>query len=102
MPFPAIRSHLDQLAGRWRGLLRTPYRASPEPEPEPSHSLLPLETHWVDSQPGLQVTCLDGCLVLTFHGEARDIILVRGESHACESRGRLAVQALVAADILLH
>jgi hypothetical protein len=100
MPFPVFRSHLEQLAGRWRGLVGFSPRSAPGREP--SHSLLPLETHWVDSQPGLQVTCLDGCLILTFAGEARDVILVRGESHACESSGRLAVQALVAADILLH
>lgn len=100
MPFPALRSHFGQLASRWRGFLR-PASARFE-TPEPSHSLLPLETRWVDTQPGLQVTCLDGCLVLNYAGEPHDIILVRGESHACASSGRMAVQALIATAVLVH
>lgn len=98
---PALRLHFEQFASSWRGLLR------PEPAPrrvreQPSHSLLPLQTEWMDTQPGVQVTCLDGCLLLNYEGQQRDIILVRGESHACDTKGRMTVHALIATDVLIH
>lgn len=48
------------------------------------------------------MTCLDGCVMLTSEGEARDIVPVRGGSHACDTHGRLAVQALVTTDVLIR
>lgn len=102
MSFPALRSRLAQFTNRWRGLLE-PIHPGRSPEAmEPSHSLLPLQTEWVDTAPGLQVTCLDGCLLLNYEGQQKDIILVRGESHACMTTGRIAVQALVATSVLVH
>lgn len=99
---PALRSRFEQLASSWRELLSAG-SAQPSQQPvEPSHSLRPLQTEWVDSKPGLQVTCLDGCLLLNYEGQQRDIILVRGESHACDTQGRLAVRAFIATAVLIH
>ncbi len=98
---PVLRVHLEHFASSCRGLLR-PVAAEGHPHPAPSHTLGPLETQWIDTQPGLQVTCLDGCLSLQFQGRPRDVILVRGESHACDSCARVAVHAFVATEMLLH
>ncbi len=97
--FPALRRRLEQLADGWRGVRG---EAAPQDGRVPSHALRPLQTEWLDTAPGLQVTCLDGCLVLNVEGREEDIILVRGESHACDSEGRIALQALVATDVLVH
>lgn len=104
---PALRLQFEHLASSWRNFIdgwRSLLQlATPAPEPrKPSHRLQPLQTEFVDSTPGLEVTCLDGCLMLTYEGQQRDIILVRGESHSCDSRGRLAVHAFVATDVLIH
>jgi hypothetical protein len=98
---PALRFRFERLASSWRGLLH-PAARSAERRREPSHSLLPLQTEWVDTAPGVLVTCLDGCVLLNYEGEPRDIILVRGESHSCDTKGRLAVHAFVATDVLIH
>lgn len=99
MKFPELRT---RFATFWTLLrLQRPAPASELPS-EPSHSLLPLELQWVDSVPGRQVTCLDGCLLLHYEGLEKDIVLLRGESHACETTGRIAVQALVATSVLVH
>jgi hypothetical protein len=98
---PALRFGFERLATSCRGLLRLRQRSRPH-RSEPSHSLLPLQTEWVDTAPGVQVTCLDGCLLLNYEGQQRDIILVRGESHSCDTEGRMVVHAFVATDLLIH
>ena len=98
---PALRFRFEQLATSWRGLLGPAPRSTRE-RSKPSHSLMPLQTEWVNTAPGVQVTCLDGCLLLNYEGQQRDIILVRGESHSCDTEGRLAVHAFVATDVLIH
>lgn len=99
---PALRLHFGHFASGWREFLQ--FGTSPDREARrpPSHRLMPLQTEFVDTQPGVEVTCLDGCLMLTYDGQQRDIILVRGESHACDKRGRLAVHAFVTTEVLIQ
>jgi hypothetical protein len=98
---PALRFHFGQIASSWLDILNpAPFRV--ERRRAPSHTLLPLQTEYVETAPGLQVTCLDGCLMLTYDGEQRDTILVRGETHACKAKGRLAVHAFVATELLIQ
>lgn len=60
------------------------------------------QTRWVArATPALRVTCLEGCLWLTYDGQPRDIILTAGQSHACDARGRLGIHALQPAQVLL-
>jgi len=93
---PALRLHFEQFASTWLGRLPATLLAGPEARPEPTHVLHPQETLWLDTRPGLRVTCLDGCVLLQYQGRPRgDIILVRGESHTGDGEARLAVQALV-------
>ena len=94
---PALRLQFEEFASSWLG----PLGEAPPPraqESAPTHLLHPLETLALDTAPGQQVTCLDGCVLLQYQGRARgDIILVRGESHACEPGARLGILAFVAA-----
>jgi hypothetical protein len=96
---PTLRERFEQLASSWRGILHPGTGQEPQ---VPSHTLHPLETQWIDAVPGQLVTCLDGCVSLTYQGLPHDIILVRGESHACETGVRLAVHAFVETEVLVH
>lgn len=96
---PALRLHFEEFASSLFGALGEP----PQPgdhAPAPTHALHPLETLAIETVPGQQVSCLDGCMLLQYQGRPRgDIILVRGESHACEPGARLVILAFVAATL---
>ena len=99
---PALRLHFEEFASSWfAGLNEAPYRV--RQAPSPTHLLHPLDTLAIDTAPGQQVTCLDGCLLLQYQGRPRgDIILVRGETHACDPDARLAILAFVAAALRIQ
>jgi hypothetical protein len=64
---------------------------------DPTHTLHAQEVMWLDGTRDLQVACLDGCVLLQYQGRPlADVILARGESHACEAGARVAIQAFVA------
>jgi hypothetical protein len=93
---PALRLHFEEFASSFFGPLGEPQPGGPAPLP--THVLHPLDTLAIDTVPAQQVTCLDGCVLLQYQGRPRgDIILVRGESHACEPGARLVILAFVAA-----
>lgn len=101
---PALRLHLGQfVVSDWFAFLLDPFPPA-SAAPAATHVLHSQQTHWFDSEPGLQVTCLDGCVMLHYHdkGRPREVILVRGESHTCAVEARLAVQALVATQLRIH
>lgn len=53
-----------------------------------------------ESRPlGLTIRCDVGCVWLTHDGDARDVVLQRGQSHTCDRASRLVVQALEIASI---
>jgi hypothetical protein len=96
---PALRLHFEEFASSWFGGISEP----PPPRDRlasPTHVLHPLDTIGIDTVPGQQVACLDGCVLLQYQGRPRgDIILVRGEKHACEPDARLVILAFVAATL---
>lgn len=95
---PALRLHIEQFfPSDWLECLADPFPAAKAP-PAATHVLPSQQTQWFDAVPGLQVTCLDGCVLLHYPGQGRprEVILVRGESHTCSAEARLSVQALVA------
>lgn len=95
---PALRLHFEQFASSWFGALAGPQPPAGEGAPAPTHVLDPLDTLAIETAAGARLTCLDGCVLLQYQGRPRgDIILVRGESHACEPGARLTVLAFVAA-----
>jgi hypothetical protein len=96
---PSLRMHFEQIASSWLGLAEPAAAAGRVLSPPPTHALLPQEMLWLDTAPGVQVSCLDGCLLLQYQGRPRDVILVRGETHACDRSARLAVQAFVASEL---
>ncbi|GAB3646581.1 hypothetical protein [Ramlibacter alkalitolerans] len=96
---PALRLQFEEFASSWFGRLGEVAEAG-EQAPLPTHTLVPLDTLAIETSPGQQVSCLDGCVLLQYQGRPRgDIILVRGESHACEPDARLAILAFVAATL---
>lgn len=98
---PALRVHLEEFANSCIDLLWPVHPEGGAHAQVPSLRLGPLETQWVDAAPGLRVTCLDGCVTLVGQGRPRDLILVRGESHVCDTAGRLALHAFVATEVLI-
>ncbi|HET8744974.1 MAG TPA: hypothetical protein VFM98_05190 [Ramlibacter sp.] len=94
---PALRLHFEQFASSWFGGLGDPAPAA-DPAPAPTHTLHPLDTLAIETTTSAtQVRCLDGCVLLQYQGRPRgDIILVRGETHACEAQARLTILAFVA------
>jgi hypothetical protein len=96
---PALRLQFEEFASSWLGGIGEPPPAA-DRAPAPTHVLHPLATLAIETSPGQQVSCLDGCVLLQYQGRPRgDIILVRGESHACEPDARLAILAFVAATL---
>jgi hypothetical protein len=94
---PALRLQFEEFASSWFTGFGDPPHAR-EQAPAPTHVLHPLDTVVLETAPGQQVACLDGCVLLQYQGTPRgDIILVRGESHACEPGARLVVMAFVSA-----
>lgn len=94
---PALRLHFEQFASSWFGALGDPLPPAGAPAAAPTHVLHPLDTLAIETAAGTQLTCLDGCVLLQYQGRPRgDIILVRGESHACEPEARLTILAFVA------
>ena len=99
---PALRLHFEQFATSWFDRLVDAPPPAAAPQPAPTHLLHPLETVSIDTMRGQQVRCVDGCVLLQYQGRPRgDIILVRGESHACEPGARLAILAFVATALRL-
>jgi len=96
---PALRLQFEAFASSWFGELGEP--AQPRAaDSVPTHVLHALESMTIEPGPGQHVACLDGCVLLQYPGRSRgDIVLVRGESHACEPRIRLAILAFVAASL---
>jgi len=92
----------EQFVSSWFGRFPEPAPQPGAARVQPTHLLHALETLWIDAAPGQRVTCVDGCVLLQQHGRPRgDVILVRGESHACEAGSRLTLQALVATALRL-
>jgi ferric-dicitrate binding protein FerR (iron transport regulator) len=56
---------------------------------------------WIAPRPGAmtRIECLRGSVWITQTGERRDIVLTAGQSHVPGAKGRLAAQALSAAEI---
>ncbi|MEJ8839542.1 hypothetical protein [Ramlibacter sp. AN1133] len=99
---PALRLHFEEFASSWFAGFDEPARSGGQ-APAPTHVLHPLDTLAIDTAPGQEVACLDGCVLLQYQGRPRgDIILVRGESHACEPGARLTVLAFVAAALRIE
>ena len=97
---PALGLQFAQFASSWLDLPGDVLAGPRHVPAQPTHVLHPQETLWLDTAAGLQVACVDGCVLLQYQGRPRgDVILVRGESHACEGGARVAVQAFVPATL---